>query len=241
MSAVNSIINASLPDQALPRRDGIDGPVPGGTEMSFSDLWQDKDSLGFADFLDLVNPLQHIPVVSTIYRAITGDEIGTAARFAGSALFAGPIGLAGAVLTAVAEEIGGDSLENQIASLFGGGNDTAGPATEPRIAGAAPQPPVPAPKAVSRTNPETVETARPDDETDNQRARIAASIEAARRAQADLLLSRLGLDPKDPGGQAYGTILEHPNFLSPGSNPQAIGRNMSAALELYRRSSRLSR
>ncbi|MGB6086494.1 MAG: hypothetical protein WBF74_07845, partial [Parvibaculum sp.] len=31
---------------------------------------------GFSDFLDVINPLQHIPIVSSIYRELTGDELG---------------------------------------------------------------------------------------------------------------------------------------------------------------------
>jgi len=41
------------------------------------------DSSGFSfgavfhDLLDIVNPLQHLPVIGTLYRAITGDKLGT--------------------------------------------------------------------------------------------------------------------------------------------------------------------
>ncbi|MEC7538792.1 MAG: hypothetical protein VYB59_16055, partial [Pseudomonadota bacterium] len=59
---------------------------------------------GLADLIDMINPLQHIPVVSSIYRAITGDEISPAARLAGGALFGGPIGFAGAYVSGVVED-----------------------------------------------------------------------------------------------------------------------------------------
>lgn len=57
------------------------------------------DSAGEADFsfwdlLDVVNPLQHIPIVSSVYRHLSGDEIGGMARLAGGFLFGGPLGLA---------------------------------------------------------------------------------------------------------------------------------------------------
>src|SRR3546814_15608721 len=32
-----------------------------------------KAGFSFGDFLDIINPIQHIPIVPTIYRAITGD------------------------------------------------------------------------------------------------------------------------------------------------------------------------
>ena len=50
-------------------------------------------SFGFRDLLDIVNPLQHIPLVSAIYRHLTGDVPGNVAELAGDALFGGPIGL----------------------------------------------------------------------------------------------------------------------------------------------------
>ena len=49
---------------------------------------------GFADLLDMVNPLQHIPVIGSIYRQISGDEIRPIIKIAGGALFGGPLGAA---------------------------------------------------------------------------------------------------------------------------------------------------
>ena len=34
-----------------------------------------EDGLQFGDVLDSINPLQHIPLVSSLYREITGDQI----------------------------------------------------------------------------------------------------------------------------------------------------------------------
>ena len=50
------------------------------------------DSFGFADLIDVINPLQHIPIVNNIYRSLTGDTIGGFANVVGSTLFGGPIG-----------------------------------------------------------------------------------------------------------------------------------------------------
>jgi hypothetical protein len=52
------------------------------------------DGLSFKDVLDLVNPLQHIPIVGNIYRELTGDALAPGIRIAGGALFGGPIGAA---------------------------------------------------------------------------------------------------------------------------------------------------
>ncbi|GHB18673.1 hypothetical protein GCM10007094_03060 [Pseudovibrio japonicus] len=61
-------------------------------------------SLG--ELLDIVNPLQHIPGVNTLYRAITGDEASVRSRVAGSSLYGmvgGPLGMAGLVAGNLAE------------------------------------------------------------------------------------------------------------------------------------------
>ena len=76
---------SSLPSATAPIRHAstTDG-APDTHEIAFNKLWQDnKEGISFSDVLDIVNPLHHIPVVSTVYRMITGDEIGMGARMAG--------------------------------------------------------------------------------------------------------------------------------------------------------------
>lgn len=58
-----------------------------------------EDGFTFGDLIDIVNPLQHIPVVSNIYRKITGDTIAPAMEIAGGALFGGPLGAAISLVT----------------------------------------------------------------------------------------------------------------------------------------------
>lgn len=74
----------------------------------------------FNDFVDIVNPLQHIPIVSTIYRDITGDEIKPPARVMGGALYGGPIGAASAMANVIVEDQTGlDIGENLYAMVSG--------------------------------------------------------------------------------------------------------------------------
>lgn len=92
------------------------------------DRWQRHRSddvpemeIGFADFLDVINPLQHIPLVSSLYRAITGDEISPPAQILGGALFGGPVGFVGSIASVIAEEASGQSVgEIALAALIGG-------------------------------------------------------------------------------------------------------------------------
>lgn len=58
-----------------------------------------ESSFGFGDFLDIINPLHHLPIIGHLYRHITGDEIAPVARVAGGALFGGFAGAGGAIAT----------------------------------------------------------------------------------------------------------------------------------------------
>ena len=76
----------------------------------------------FTDFLDIINPLQHIPVVSSIYRELTNDQIAAAPRLLGGALFGGPAGIITALGNILVEaETGRDIGGNVIAALTGTG------------------------------------------------------------------------------------------------------------------------
>jgi hypothetical protein len=65
----------------------------------------------FHQFLSELNPLQYIPVIGTIYRAVTGDTIPDTARFAGSlvvsGLTGGPIGVAMTIGMTAVEKVTG--------------------------------------------------------------------------------------------------------------------------------------
>jgi len=74
----------------------------------------------FDDLIDIINPLHHIPIVSTIYRAVTGDEISVHARAIGVGLYGGPLGLITAGATMAAEEAAGVSPSGLLADLFSG-------------------------------------------------------------------------------------------------------------------------
>ncbi|CAO3458513.1 hypothetical protein [Azospirillum argentinense] len=87
--------------------------------------------LDFGDLLDAVNPLQHLPGVSQVYRHATGDEIGLPARLAGGFLFGGPIGLLGSAAMAAFEAVTGDDpLGHLVALAEGGADETTAPAKD---------------------------------------------------------------------------------------------------------------
>ncbi len=79
---------------------------------------------GFLDFLDIINPLQHIPVVSSIYREITGDELKPTARIFGGILFGGPSGFVTAIANSIVEETTGKDIGANILEAFLGPDET---------------------------------------------------------------------------------------------------------------------
>ncbi|WP_299395481.1 hypothetical protein [Pelagibius sp.] len=85
----------------------------------------DENEFSFSDFLDVINPLQHIPVVSTLYRAITGDEISAPARVFGGTLYGGPTGFLGAVANLLVDEVAGQDAGASVLALFDGGAEDA--------------------------------------------------------------------------------------------------------------------
>ncbi len=81
----------------------------------------------FGDVLDIVNPLQHIPGVASVYRDVTGDEISGHAKVLGSTLYGGPLGmLAGSLSAAMTEESGKSFTETAVAGFTGGSGSSDG-------------------------------------------------------------------------------------------------------------------
>ncbi len=88
-----------------------------------------EDGFTFGDFVDLINPLQHLPIVSSIYRAVTGDEISPGARIVGDTLFGGIPGLIGGIVNVAIEEFTGKDLGEHAIALF----DSGGPEVAPPV------------------------------------------------------------------------------------------------------------
>jgi len=113
-------------------------------------LWA-GDHFSFHDLLDAINPLQHIPVVSTIYRAVTGDTLGEAARVVGDGLYGGVIGvISGLVDVAVIEHTGKDMGGNVMSALGLDGDSKSDEAVAAAPAQPSPtssNPPIPVPAA----------------------------------------------------------------------------------------------
>ena len=104
-------------------------PTSGKKQLA---LW-DGGKFDFDDVLDVINPLHHIPVVSTVYRENVKDEIGAIPRILGAMLFGGGIvgtvvGAASAVINIAIEQETGKDLGGHIYTAIFGDSKKAAPA-----------------------------------------------------------------------------------------------------------------
>ena len=72
------------------------------------------------DLLDIVNPLQHFPVISTLYRHLTGDKIDVPEKLAGDLLYGGPMGLAFSAGDTIFEKLTGKSVGDTVYAMVMG-------------------------------------------------------------------------------------------------------------------------
>ncbi len=77
-----------------------------------------EDGFTFGDVLDMVNPLQHIPVLNGLYRRLSGDEISMGSRMAGGAIFGGPVGFAAAMVNSMVEDTTGRDVGEHMLAVF---------------------------------------------------------------------------------------------------------------------------
>ena len=137
----------------------VAAPTPGplransprtGTPSTGTPRTDQPDGLSFHAILSALNPLQYLPVVGTIYRAVTGDTIPEAERRIGSlivsGLMGGPVGMAINLVTMALEKITGIDLDRAGQALLHGeplGQAVAGQTAAKQDAVTAPPPAAP--------------------------------------------------------------------------------------------------
>ncbi len=121
---------------------------PHGREISPSEATQpaQNPALTFHEVLSALNPLQYLPVVGTIYRAVTGDvgnpQLHVAGSLVGGLLTGGPIGALTSLVGIVADHF--MHFDRIAAALFGKTAPVATAGSPMPDAVAAPSSPVPA-------------------------------------------------------------------------------------------------
>lgn len=118
-SPYNALIAATTNGRPITPSTEIALSTPDEAESQESEFsFFGEDGFTFADLVDVVNPLQHIPVVSTMYREASEDTLDPGARMMGSTLFFGPIGLASSVVNVLIEQGTGKDIGAHIASAI---------------------------------------------------------------------------------------------------------------------------
>ena len=77
------------------------------------------EPFGFGDLVDIVNPLQHIPLVSHLYRKLTGDQIRPSSSIIGGAVFGGVAGAAGSLANVIIKKESGRDVTEHALHLAG--------------------------------------------------------------------------------------------------------------------------
>jgi hypothetical protein len=122
--------SASLPQTPV---GGVSPPERAGGAASSGD-WD----FSFHDLVSIVNPLQHFPIVSTLYRKFTGDTIKPLERVAGDTLYGGWMGLASSVANLVFEKTTGKDFGDTVLAMIDGDGDSNPAAAKAEVASASP-------------------------------------------------------------------------------------------------------
>jgi hypothetical protein len=85
----------------------------------------DDSGFSFHDLLSIINPLQHLPVIGTLYRAITGDTIKTPEKIAGDALYGGLWGAVASVADAAFQAVTGKDVGDTVLAFLTGDHTSA--------------------------------------------------------------------------------------------------------------------
>lgn len=93
---------------------------PASADQPSKDSKSSDWDFSFHNLLSIINPLEHLPVIGTIYRAITGSHIGVPERIAGDALYGGLWGAVSGAADAAFEAITGKDFGSTVLALFTG-------------------------------------------------------------------------------------------------------------------------
>ncbi|MGE4279315.1 MAG: hypothetical protein AB7G62_06990 [Magnetospirillum sp.] len=174
------------------------------------------DSPSFWDLLDVINPLQHIPIVNEIYQDLTGDKIGVAARLAGGGLFGGPIGLLASAVGCLVEEETGDTIGGHVVALF---KDDE---TAPTQVAAAPSSQATPPETAQTETAKPVQVAMADPVTPEMPPALPGGTKAAQAAP--MMFSADGMIAQ-PEPQLSAPAPASPPPVTPAASPMPLFNN----------------
>ena len=180
------------------------------------------DGFGFNDFLDLINPLQHLPGVSTIYRAVTGDRIADEARFIGHIVYGGPVGLIAATAETMATDADGRGMSEDLAAWWRGDEGETAVATGAAKPGA---------ETAIETSAETAQQAMaPAAGAAGAPAAPAAGLQQVNGSLLDAFIERQNVPPAPAGRAPSALASAHATPNAPLAPPPPVGAADGAKL-----------
>lgn len=99
---------------------------------STSDSADDSNSL-FGTLVDTLNPLQHIPIISSLYRSYSGDDENAFSHVVGNTIYGGPISGIAAVLSEVYNAISGSDKPDATKTALADSTTKTAKAEEPKF------------------------------------------------------------------------------------------------------------
>lgn len=90
-----------------------------GTPDISYEVTESDDTYTFGDVIDMINPLQHLPVIGTLYRKFTGDTIKPMSDIIGGAIFGGPVGAVASTANVVIKSTTGKDIAENAFALAG--------------------------------------------------------------------------------------------------------------------------
>jgi hypothetical protein len=96
------------------------GDIPKSGDVDENDGFKifGNDGFTFLDLVDIVNPLQHIPVIGTLYREMTGDSLDPGSRVIGGTLFLGPFGTVSALANVLVDDATGKDMGEHVLAFL---------------------------------------------------------------------------------------------------------------------------
>jgi hypothetical protein len=117
--------------------------------------------VSFGDVLDAINPLQHIPVLSNLYRAATGSQISSGSQIAGDTIYGAVFGVVsaatsfvGSVADVATKSATGESIGQHVVATLGaaGSSGTTSGTVTPLVAITTPVPAITTPQPLGDTS-----------------------------------------------------------------------------------------
>lgn len=236
-AAIATLSPAPAPTHAAERRlreidlyaEGNSFAETDGSGRALTDLFG-TDGFTFRDALDIINPLHHVPVVGTLYRALTGDELAPGSRILGGTLFGGIGGFVTAMANAIVEDQTGSDIGDKVLAFFQGdapphqnlAASNAIPTAGEPAAAVAPQTPSPPPaartipifagppRALEKPPLETSAGGKPaagQDDPTEALIRARAAVPASRRSGIAGLPPERPMAPRQPAAGGGATLV----------------------------------